>query len=196
MDVHTVSKDAESVSGGGCVVKKYKTIYADPPWMEVGGGKIKRGADAHYHLMKTSDIMALPVRDIVDPEGCHLYLWTTNNFLREAFDVVDAWGFEYVTTITWMKDKIGLGQYYRGITEHCLFCRTKNVLPYKIENGHRVQGVTGFVEAKSTHSTKPRTMREMIERVSYAPRIELFARTRFDGWDAWGDEIDSDIDLR
>ena len=87
----------------------YKTIYADPPWMERGGGKIKRGADKHYPLMSTKDIIALPVREIADPEGCHLYLWTTNNFLPDALKVVEAWGFQYVTMITWMKNSIGLG---------------------------------------------------------------------------------------
>ena len=108
---------------------KYKTIYADPPWMEHGGGKIKRGADRHYPLMKTKDILALPVHELIDPEGCHLYLWTTNNFLPDALEVVKAWGFEYVTLITWMKDRQGLGQYYRGLTEHCIFARTKKGLP-------------------------------------------------------------------
>lgn len=176
-------------------MKKYKTIYADPPWWEVGGGKIKRGADAHYPLMRTEQIKALPVRELADPDGCHLYLWTTNNFLPDALEVVKAWGFEYVTAITWLKDQQGLGQYYRGITEHCLFCRTNKVLPYKIENGKRQQGITGFWESKREHSRKPETMRSMIERVSYAPRIELFARTRVDGWDCWGMDVDSDIEL-
>ena len=69
--------------------------------------------------MKTSEIMALPVKQLADPEGCHLYLWTTNNFLPDALKVVEAWGFEYVTIITWMKDRKGLGQYFRGMTEHC-----------------------------------------------------------------------------
>ena len=63
--------------------KKYKTIYADPPWLERGGGKIKRGADKHYELMKTADIMALPVKDLAE-DNCHLYLWTTNNFLQDG----------------------------------------------------------------------------------------------------------------
>lgn len=170
--------------------KKYKTIYADPPWMESGGGKIKRGADAHYPLMKTKDIMALPVKDLIDPEGCHLYLWTTNNFLPDALEVVKAWGFEYITMITWIKDKQGLGQYYRGLTEHCIFATTKNRLPYKLSlDGKRMQGVTGFYAPKQEHSKKPLFMRQMIEKVSYAPRIELFARERFEGWDSWGNEI-------
>ena len=70
--------------------KKYKTIVADPPWPEVGGGKIKRGADRHYPVMKVKDIMALPVHEIADT-NCHLYLWTTNNYLPDAFNVMAAW---------------------------------------------------------------------------------------------------------
>lgn len=105
--------------------RKYKTIYADPPWHESGGGKIKRGADRHYPLMKTTEIESLPVNGLIHPDGCHLYLWATNNHLQDAFKVINAWGFEYITTITWMKDRPGLGQYFRGITEHCLFAVTK-----------------------------------------------------------------------
>lgn len=170
-------------------MKKYKTIYADPPWMERGGGKIKRGADRHYPLMKTKDIMALPVRNLIHEDGCHLYLWTTNNFLPDALQVVQAWGFVYVTMITWQKDRIGLGQYFRGNTEHCIFATTTKRLPYKILEGKRQQGITGFIAERNEHSKKPDEMRKMIELVSYAPRIELFARQEFDGWDSWGNEV-------
>lgn len=169
--------------------KKYKTIYVDPPWMERGGGKIKRGADRHYELMKTSDIALLPVKNLADENGCHLYIWTTNNFFEDALSVIKAWGFEFVTVITWQKDKIGLGQYYRGLTEHCLFAVTKKRLPYKIIDGKRQQGVTGFYAAKTKHSEKPLEMRKMIECVSYTPAIELFARKHIDGWDCWGNEV-------
>lgn len=164
--------------------KKYRTIYADPPWHEKGGGKIKRGADRHYPLMRTEDVMALPIEQIADESGCHLYLWATNNFLPDALKVMEAWGFRYVTTITWFK----LGQYFRGRTEHCLF-GVKGKLPYKILNGKRQQGVTGFISPKGRHSEKPEEMRKMIEVVSYGPSIELFARKKTDGWDAWGNEI-------
>ena len=169
--------------------KKYRTIYLDPPWEEKGGGKIKRGADRHYSLMSIKEIEALPVRELADENGCHLYMWVTNNFLEKGLALLKKWGFEYVTTITWQKDRFGLGQYYRGITEHCLFATTKKRLPYKVINGKRAQGVTGFCEPKTIHSRKPCKMREMIERVSYAPRIELFAREEFDGWDCWGNEV-------
>lgn len=170
-------------------MKKYKTIYADPPWMERGGGKIKRGADNHYPLMKTKDIIGLStfVKEISD-ENCHLYLWVTNNFLKEGLEVMEKWGFTYKTMITWIKDKIGLGQYFRGITEHCLF-GVKGNLPYKVENGKRCQGTTGFSAKKSIHSRKPQEMRDMIELVSYEPRLEMFARQIYKGWDSWGNEL-------
>lgn len=178
--------------------QKYKTLYIDPPWPERGGGKIKRGADRHYRLMSLDEIAALPVRELADPEGCHLYLWVTNNYLKAGLDLINKWGFEYVTTITWLKDRPGLGQYYRGLTEHCLFAVTKKRLPYKYElqltgEKKRCQGVTGIYEPKTVHSRKPGSMRKMIERVSYAPRLELFAREAFPGWDRWGNEAPNEL---
>tara|TARA_Y100001963_G_scaffold150970_1_gene233006 strand:- start:996 stop:1214 length:219 start_codon:yes stop_codon:yes gene_type:complete len=71
---------------------KFRTLYVDPPWKEVGGGKIKRGADRHYNLMPTKDIMAMKdrVNEIMLPNS-HLYLWVTNNFLLDGLKVMDAW---------------------------------------------------------------------------------------------------------
>ena len=140
--------------------------------------------------MPVKDIMALPIGELADPEGCHLYCWTTNNYLPAALECIQMWGFEYITTITWLKDRVGLGQYYRGLTEHCLFASTKKRLPYKMADGKRCQGVTGFSEPKTIHSRKPDSMRNVIEWVSYAPRIELFAREHHAGWDVWGNEVE------
>lgn len=168
---------------------KYRTIILDPPWMEKGAGKIKRGADRHYPLMKTEEIQSLPIKNLADQNGCHIYLWTTNNFMEDAFDCLKIWGFEYITCITWMKDKMGLGQYYRGITEHCLFGTTKNRLPYKVIDGKRQQGLTGFYEPRTIHSKKPEKIFEFVEKVSYSPFIELFARNKRSGYDCWGNEI-------
>lgn len=171
--------------------KLFRTIYIDPPWPERGGGKIKRGADRHYNLMSVAEIKALPIARLADPDGCHLYCWATNNYLPAAIECVKTWGFEYVTVVTWMKDRQGLGQYYRGSTEHCIFATTKKRLPYKrTEEGGRCQGVTGFFAPKTIHSRKPEEMRRMIELVSYEPRIEIFAREQFPGWTAWGNEVE------
>jgi N6-adenosine-specific RNA methylase IME4 len=166
----------------------YACIMADPPWLERGGGRIKRGADRHYPLMKTDDLIDLPVF-LWAAQSAHLYLWVTNNFLRDGLEVMRLWGFRYVTTITWMKDRAGLGQYFRGMTEHCLF-GVRGSLPYQLtEDGHRLQGVTGFFEApRGEHSVKPEEMRRMAERVSPGPRLEMFARRPADGWDLWGNQ--------
>lgn len=167
--------------------KKYDVIYADPPWLEVGGGNIRRGADAHYPLMRTADIMRLPVKEITE-DNAHLYLWTTNNFLPDALKVIEAWGFNYKTCITWMKDRFGLGQYFRGQTEHCLFA-VKGFKPYRVVDGKRQQGRTGFIAPRTIHSRKPIEMRKMIETVSEGSKLELFARESFDNWDCWGNEV-------
>jgi N6-adenosine-specific RNA methylase IME4 len=174
--------------------------------MESGGGKIKRGADRHYNLMKTKDIMALPIQQISD-DNCHLYLWVTNNFLEDGLKVMKAWGFTYKTKITWVKgepldgegktfkfENAGLGQYFRGLDEVCLF-GVKGYLSYKIIDGKRQQGKTVIVAPRGKHSEKPKIMYEVIEKVSHNPYIELFARDKRNGWDTWGDEVESSIEL-
>jgi len=183
---------------------QYQTIYADPPWPEHGGGKIKRGADRHYPLMKVADIMALPVRDWAAP-NCHLYLWVTNNFFEDGFRVLQAWGFRPVTTITWFKSRdghdeiadhacdaadqdlqMGIGQYFRGVSESCLFA-VRGSLPYRMRpDGKRAQGRTAFHAPRTEHSVKPEKMRRMVELVSHEPRLEMFARRPAPGWDTWG----------
>lgn len=190
---------------------KYNVIYADPPWKESGGGRIKRGADKHYNLMSTKDIMELPIINIA-ADNAHLYLWVTNNFLPDGLKVMEAWGFKYKTMITWVKDRFGLGQYFRGQTEHCLF-GVRGFLPYKTENGKRCQGVTYFTEKRTKHSRKPYKMKQLIELVSCresTKQIELFARNDSDyyddiiqansgcggyKWDVVGNEIDG-VDIR
>jgi len=172
-------------------MEKFKTIYADPPWMERGG--IKKSASKHYRLMTTASIAAIRVKEMMD-SNAHLYLWTTNNFLRDALTVMEAWGFRYVTMITWAKTRFGIGQYFRGQTEHCLF-GVRGRLPYKIIDGKRCQGRTLLntdktFERTRRHSEKPESMRRMIEVVSWPPYLELFARKAVNGWTCKGLEAD------
>ncbi len=172
----------------------YATIYADPPWPEVGGGRIRRGADRHYPLMKVGEIAALPVGQWAQ-EDAHLYLWVTNNYFPDGLTVMKAWGFRYVTTITWHKDRFGLGQYFRGNSEHCLF-GVRGRLPYRTRpDGKRAQGVTCFSAPKGAHSAKPEEMRRMIELVSPGPYLELFARVKRPGWDTWGNATELQLPL-
>ena len=176
---------------------RYATLYVDPPWPERGGGKIKRGADRHYDLMPVKAIAALPFGAWAAHDA-HLYCWVTNNYLEAGLECVKAWGFRYITMVTWVKDRQGLGQYYRGMTEHCLFA-VRGSLGYQVrEDGKRVQGTTGIYEPENLpsaiesprqqHSVKPERMRGYIERVSPGPYLELFARKASPGWDAWGNQ--------
>lgn len=186
-------------------VKRYKTIYADPPWLELGGGRIKRGADKHYPLMKTEDIKNLRINDVpiklLSEDSANLYLWTTNNFLKDALEVMESWGFEYITNIAWCKDRFGLGYYFRGQHELLLFgVKGKNRLPkHKIKTDglwsttpqkeNTITPTTVIHAKRSEHSKKPDEFYNLIETVSYEPYLEIFARRQKDGWDSWGNEI-------
>ena len=167
---------------------KYKTFYCDPAWNETGGGKIKRGADRHYVLMKTEDIKKLPVQSIAD-DDCWLFMWVTNNFLKDGLEVMEHWGFRYITNLAWGKDRFGIGYYFRGQHELCLFGVKGNLKP-------RVRNESSFVFAKrDKHSKKPNQFYEKIENVGHEPRIELFARETRDGWDSWGDQGEEEREM-
>jgi N6-adenosine-specific RNA methylase IME4 len=184
----------------------YKCICADPPWNERGGGKCKRGADKHYGLMTTADIVdTMLAADKWNPaEDCHLWLWVTNTFLPDGLEVMKALGFRYVTNLCWGKDKIGLGQYLRGQHELCLFgVRGKAMVP-DIRNVPSLNmnppakepcPFHADVDAlfncpKGAHSQKPQYVMRYIERVSTGPRLEMFCRTPRDGWDCWGNQTE------
>ncbi len=196
------SLDAMDALGTPAQVGGYRTILADPPWQERGSGKIKRGADRHYGLMPSHEIALIPVSRWA-ATNAHLYLWVTNNFLPDGLYVMACWGFRYVTKIDWFKGDIsdlqpveamrdsdlqmGIGQYFRGVTESCLF-GIRGHLPYQSHDGKRAQGRTGFHAPRGEHSAKPETLRRMAERVSPGPRLEMFARRPAPGWDLWGNQ--------
>lgn len=180
--------------------KKYKTIYADPPWrFQNRTGKV---APEHkrlnrYETMPLEDIMSLPVQQIADQKS-HLYLWVPNALLPDGLAVMQAWGFEYKGNIIWEKirkdgqpDGRGVGFYFRNVTEILLFGTKGNnnrtLAPARSQvNLVRTQ--------KREHSRKPDEIVSIIENCSPGPYIELFARGKRDGWDMWGDQASSDYE--
>jgi N6-adenosine-specific RNA methylase IME4 len=171
---------------------KYRTIVADPPWPQQTVGKFRGKHSAPpklpYPTMTLDAIKALPVADYAAPDA-HLWLWTTNAHLFDAFDVLRAWGFTYLTTITWVKPS-GFGAWFASTTQHCLFgYREKCVFP-----GRRY-APTHFHAAPKRHSAKPEQFYQLAEEVSAPARLELFARRRRLGWDVWGNEVESTIAL-
>lgn len=171
---------------------KYRNILADPPWNEKGAGQIKRGADRHYSLMKTPQIIEY-MKAIPTEDNAHLYLWVTNNHLPDGLEVMRALGFDYKHKVVWVKDSIGLGQYFRGMHEDILF-GVRGHLPYKnsLNPKRSICTIPDVIHApKREHSRKPDQQYFVIESTSYPPYLEVFARHTRDGWDSIGNELDS-----
>jgi N6-adenosine-specific RNA methylase IME4 len=183
-------------------VTLYRTIVADPPWQYGAWGIAKNGPNSSryirdeinhqrpmpYPTMTVREICALPVRGLA-AEDCDLYLWTTQHYLRDAFAVLDAWGFKYCQTLTWCKTPRGKGQggLFTPTTEFVLLGR-KGRMPKK----ERIDSTWWNVKRPhNSHSTKPDFFLDLIESVSDAPRLEMFARRARLGWDVWGNEVES-----
>jgi site-specific DNA-methyltransferase (adenine-specific) len=177
-------------------MKKYQIIYADPPWSYADQGCQGTMAN-HYKGMKIEDICNLSVEGICD-DNCVLFLWVTFPMLKEGLKVIEDWGFKYKTiAFNWIKKNkgdcgyfFGLGRWTRGNSEVCLLA-TKG-------KPHRVSCAIGQLvfEPLTKHSKKPAIIRDrIVELMGNLPRIELFARQKTEGWDVWGNEVESDIDL-
>jgi N6-adenosine-specific RNA methylase IME4 len=182
------------------VCHEFSTIVIDPPWNETGGAPVDpngwggkaRGADMHYPLMKTAAIPgAIISSGLFNPaENAHLYLWVTKSFLKDGLWVMEQLGFRYVTMLTWVKtdNRIGLGRYFRGRTEPCLF----GVRGKGIEVCTDLKNVDDLILAPRTaHSRKPPESYLKIEQRSKGPYLEMFGRGSFDrdGWTVWGNEV-------
>lgn len=172
---------------------KYSTILADPPWKYDNvrtGGSLTSGAAQKYSVLSVEDICNLPISDIAD-KNCILFLWITTPFLGAGFEVLNAWDFKYKTTIYWRKiGRNGLGFWFRGQIEQCLLGIKGKVKPFHSQSPNIIE------TKKRKHSQKPEEFMDLIAPHVQFPAIELFAREKRDNWDAFGDEIDSDIELR
>ena len=179
-------------------MKKYQIIYADPPWSYQNGGVPQGGVDAQYKTMSLSEIKALPIADISDTPSV-LLLWATFPQLQEALEVMRAWGFQYKTLgFSWLKTNkdgspfFGIGYYAKSNQEVCLLG-----VRGKAHSLVKSNSVSSFVSTGRTkHSEKPSIFREKILQLfGDLPRIELFARQKTEGWDVWGNEVESDVEL-
>ena len=171
--------------------KKYRTIVADPPWKyELRQHDASHRARAPYPMMTTEEIIGLPVA-LWGHENSHLYLWTTNAHMLDAHRIAAAWGFNTKTILTWAKGRVehsrliqhmGTGNYYRGSTEHVLFC-IRGSLPVLNQDK-----TTLFVAPRREHSEKPAAFYDMVEHMSPGPYLDVFARAQRFNWDTFGDE--------
>lgn len=178
VQVEALAKEAIELPSG-----PFRVIVADPPWhYDLRENDPSHRGTVPYPSMTIDAIKALGVCDIA-AEDSVLWLWTTNAHLREAFEVVDAWGFSYKTTLTWVKSRMGLGSWLRGQTEHCLFAVRGNPT---VNLTNQTTVLHGPVRA---HSQKPDEFYAMVEALCPGNRVDVFARTRRPGWATFGDEV-------
>lgn len=160
------------------VAGRHRSIIIDPPWDHEGLSIAGRGAPT-YAVMTQEELIALPVGEWADSE-CHLYVWATNNFLLRAGALIEAWGFDYKTVLTWVKPRFGLGSYFRSSTEHCLFAVKGSMMT-------RASDIPTHFEAPvGRHSEKPDAFYDLVERASYPSYLEAFARRPRQDWQGWG----------
>jgi ParB/RepB/Spo0J family partition protein len=161
----------------------YRVIVADPPWpYELRKEDPSHRGTTPYPQMSVEQICATHVGSLACRD-CILWLWTTNHHMREAFAVLDAWGFAQKTILTWVKDRFGMGDWLRGQSEHCLLAVRGNPI-VEIKNHSTV--IHGPVRK---HSQKPDEFYDFVESHSPAPRYaELWSRHQRENWDGHGDE--------
>jgi site-specific DNA-methyltransferase (adenine-specific) len=172
------------------VIMKYKIIYADPAWSY--DKKIGQGiADDHYKTMPTEEIKKLPISEMSEDDSV-LFMWAVCPMLKDAFEVIKAWGFDYKTVaFVWVKltEKgtpfISTGHYTRSNAELCLIARKGKGIELKDNTISQI-----VFSNREGHSVKPKKVYSLIERMyGDLKRIELFARHKRQGWDAWGNQV-------
>lgn len=173
--------DLRELVSSGC---RFSTIYADPPWSYENVAS-RAAAENHYQTMSVDEICADPVSELA-ANNAHLHLWTTNAFLRPAFDVIEAWGFKYKSCFIWTKPDIGMGNYWR-VAHEFLLLGVRGSLPF-LDNAMR-----SWIESRrTTHSQKPAVVRTLIERASPGPYLELYGREELplSDWTVYGNQIE------
>jgi N6-adenosine-specific RNA methylase IME4 len=172
--------------------KKYKIIYADPPWSyrdkALAGN---RGAGCKYQVQEKDWLRKLPVQLLAE-DDCVLFLWVTMPLLDEGLELIKSWGFEYKTVaFTWVKKNkkadswfFGMGNWTRSNAELCLIGKKGKIK-------RQSASISSIIDTPiQEHSKKPDCTREkIISLMGDISRIELFARQRTDGWDVWGNEV-------
>lgn len=174
----------------------YSVVLIDPPWRWAGGTKAR---PQHYPRMTLDEIKAMPVRDLLLPEGGRVCLWMTAPLMHRMPEIAKAWRLRYSSVIPWIKlwngedgmfvyaDSIarGTGLEVMGNAEYCVILKAGR--PHSIK-GRPFPGV--LIEPRREHSRKPPRLHSEIEARIPGPYCEIFAREHRSGWHAWGNETD------
>lgn len=177
----TTEQAAETAPAG-----KYSTIVVDPPWSYSNkSGRHGSSSNAAYIQDRTMTLDEVALFDLKRwvGEQCHLYLWVTDAYIGHVYNITEAWGFEPKATLVWVKDRFGMGNYYRHQHELCVFA-VKGKMRLS-----RMNASTVFNAPITKHSEKPDVFYGLVESCSPGPYLDVFARKKRAGWDVFGDEI-------
>ena len=179
------SKLVEQVDPIVSIDGRYQTIVVDPPWDWGDEGDVNQlgRAKPEYSTMSFDELMDFPIANKA-AENCHIYLWITNRSLPKGFELLNKWGFRYITALTWCKPSFGMGNYFRGSTEHILFGIKGSLELLRKNVGTWFEAPRG-----SKHSEKPKEFYTLVESCSPGPWLEVFARKERPGWVTWGGEL-------
>jgi ParB/RepB/Spo0J family partition protein len=160
----------------------FSVIVIDPPWPYYKRqGDITHRGRAPYPTMTIEEIKT---KSPPYADNCIVWLWTTNAFMHDAFHILDIWELEPKTILTWVKNKIGVGDWLRGQTEHC-------ILAIK---GHPVVNLTNqstVLHAPAReHSRKPDEFYKLVETLCQGNKLEMYARVKREGWEFHGIETE------
>lgn len=182
--VAEVTEPAQVVQAGA----RFATIVIDPPWDwgDEGDQDQLGRARPDYATMSLARLLELPVSDLAD-EDCHIYLWITNRSLPKGFQLLERWGFRYITALTWVKPHFGMGNYFRGQTEHVLF-GVKGSQALKRKDAGTVFSAP---RGPAGHSSKPAEFFDLVESCSPGPYLEMFSRSHRNDWTAWGENANA-----
>lgn len=178
-------------------MKKYQIIYADPPWNYTVFGSKHAGPNQYYQTMRAVDIFNLPIQRIADKNSA-LFLWATSAMLPEALYTIKAWNFIYKTiAFSWIKQNKKSGSYFFGMGSWTRQNTELVLLGIKGKLRRADASISQILTVPlQEHSQKPDEIREkIVTLLGDLPRIELFARQKIPGWDVWGNEVESDIEL-
>lgn len=159
---------------------RYSTIVVDPPW-SYGNTSGRHGTP--YRTMTLEEVCAFDIQRWIPETPCHLYLWVTDAYLFDVGQVIRAWGFEAKASLVWVKDRIGMGNYFRHQHECCVFA-VKGKQRLK-----RMDASTVFRAPVGAHSEKPDAFYSLVESCSNGPYLDVFARRKRAGWSVYGDEV-------
>ena len=182
---------------------KFSTIVIDSPWgysnKKTGGG-MQSGASQKYPTLSLDDILNFDISAIADKDSV-IFSWVPSPLIEYGLKALISWGYHYKFGIYWVKKdltnvggsaalvgRVGMGYWMSGDVEICLVGTKGKVTPYRSQISNVI------IEKPRGHSIKPDTFWTIVNRVKTNPAIELFARVERDGWECWGNEVNSTFD--